>query len=87
MRTSENFTHGSSGYVNYGCGCEVCREGHRIAMAQARARRRARTKENGGIAPVLVHNNSTYTNWGCECADCAEDHALKALNSKKVASS
>ena len=82
MRTSEKFTHGSSGYVNYGCGCEVCREGHRIAMANARVRRRARTKANGGIAPVAVHNNSTYTNWGCECGVCAESHALMATKAR-----
>jgi hypothetical protein len=78
MRTSTNFTHGASGYVNYGCGCDICKEGHRLSMAKMRAKRFARTAANGGVAPIAVHNNSTYTNWGCHCDPCSNAHALLA---------
>ena len=39
-----------------------------------KARRRAATTANGGIAPVAVHNYCTYSNWGCWCDECRADN-------------
>jgi hypothetical protein len=76
MRTSTRFTHGYSGYVNYGCRCVVCRDANRRAVAEQRASRRALTEANGGIAPVEKHGKrTTYDNWYCRCVPCTAANA------------
>lgn len=37
-----SWTHGASGYTNYGCRCPVCREGHRAAHVRYQAERARR---------------------------------------------
>lgn len=34
--------HGYSGYINYGCRCKVCKEGHRITLRNRKAAKRRR---------------------------------------------
>ena len=36
----EKFTHGSSGYTNYECRCEICRAGWAARVKDYRVRRR-----------------------------------------------
>lgn len=43
-REGHAFTHGASGYNNYGCKCDTCRAGHAAKMRAYRKRR----KERGG---------------------------------------
>ena len=70
-------THGLPGtYGNYGCRCPACNEAHRVDAARGRAGRVARTRANGGIAPIDTHNASTYGNWGCRCGTCRSDRSL-----------
>lgn len=43
-------------------------------MAELRKDRLARTRANGGIAPIDTHTYVTYSVWGCRCPVCVEDY-------------
>jgi hypothetical protein len=67
------FTHGASGYNNYGCRCYRCRAGHAADVRQQQATRRARLAAD----PTLVPHGreSTYGNWGCRCRPCTSAYS------------
>lgn len=44
-RTGTNWSHGASGYCNYGCKCDICRAGWAAAVRKYRQRRMARRNE------------------------------------------
>jgi hypothetical protein len=69
------FTHGFSGYGNYGCRCGRCRSGH--AEYQRRSRAQRRVKLAAGLGVPAHGNANTYNNWGCHCRPCTAAHAAK----------
>lgn len=61
--------HGTNGYANYGCRCEVCTTAntaaHRAASLSARSR----------PTPDHVHGtNNGYGYHGCRCGACRDAH-------------
>jgi transposase-like protein len=40
LKDEEPPTHGYSGYINYGCRCQVCKEAHRVTVRMRRAAKR-----------------------------------------------
>lgn len=76
-RTSTSFTHGRSGYKNYACRCQTCREDHTVEMRELRGKRFALRVRVGDrlVAPMPAsqHGNAnTYGNHGCRCEPCTE---------------
>jgi hypothetical protein len=69
------FTHGVSGYVNYGCRCGRCRSGN--AEYQRRSRAQRRVKLAAGQGAPAHGNTNTYNNWACRCRPCTAAHAAK----------
>lgn len=61
-----NFKHGASGYTNYGCRCDVCREGNTAYQAGYRQRRRVLAELLGPTS----HGAAGYRYDGCRCAVC-----------------
>lgn len=81
-------THGTTSTYSRGCRCGECREANRLYKRDVRAKRRALTAANGGIAPTSIHGAATRGNWGCACDVCiegkrirnAKDHARRATD-------
>ncbi len=67
--------HGSNGYTNLGCRCEICRS----ANSAHNKRRRAQRAELIASDPSLAtHGRSnTYLNWGCRCPECRAANTAK----------
>lgn len=81
VRESNNFTHSYSGYINYGCRCDVCREANRVHIRDRRERAKARrlaAEADGRVYVVegIKHGGSSYGNHGCRCPVCREGHRL-----------
>lgn len=63
----EGIAHNNTGYTRYGCGCDTCREAHRIVTLKSRLERRldkTRSLEN------LKHPSHYAYSVGCRCAPC-----------------
>lgn len=67
------FTHGASGYQNYGCRCGRCRRGHAELHARMKAARTARLAADPTLRPH--GRDHTYSQWGCRCRPCKSAHA------------
>lgn len=60
-----DFTHGRSGYDNWGCRCGVCK----AAASKARARYRSSLKTQPRDA--VPHGTANgYNHWACRCESC-----------------
>jgi hypothetical protein len=60
--------HGASAYRRKRCGCEQCRDDHRVRARAERAARALRLAQDRTLAP---HGHpSTYINWDCRCEPC-----------------
>jgi hypothetical protein len=67
------WSHGWSGYVHYGCGCDVCTMAHTNYQWWSRKRRAERLAADPTLAPH--GEKQTYSNWGCRCAACRAANA------------
>jgi len=76
--------HGTNGYTNLYCRCEVCKKAHREYVAKRRAERHAITVTRGLPAGVR-HGPSTYGNWGCRCEICTTTHNNQSMHNQKLA--
>lgn len=62
------FTHGASGYRNYGCRCNRCSGDHTTYHLQLREKRAAKLAANPSLRS---HGDvSTYFNYKCRCDPC-----------------
>lgn len=71
----EEFQHGASGYDNYGCRCDVCKEGNRNKQKALRERNSEERQLVGGvwIHPLAPHGTlNGYQYYKCRCGPCTE---------------
>lgn len=61
------------GYVYYGCRCDECVMGQRIARRQEHVNRLARADS---LPPEKHGSASTYTNYGCRCQPCTKANTI-----------
>ena len=69
------FQHGSSGYDNYGCRCDVCKEGNRDKQAALRERNSEERQFINGmwIHPLAPHGTRNgYQYYKCRCNACRD---------------
>jgi hypothetical protein len=67
------FMHGSSGYDNYGCRCDVCRAGNAAKQKRIRESNREERELVDGVwvHPLATHGTLTgYQYYKCRCRDC-----------------
>jgi hypothetical protein len=76
----DKIPHGTNGYTNYKCRCEVCKTAASKREAGVRARRIARAKEHPEIIPHGTANG--YHNYGCRCVPCTGAHAAAKQKEK-----
>ena len=67
--------HGSTGYSNYGCRCDVCVEAWRLRCnaSDAAARKRAEERRISGEEPP-EHGVRGFAYYGCRCEVCTSAH-------------
>jgi len=68
-------THGLSGYRNYGCRCDVCRQAHE-ANPRANAQPRQPWSHGGTV--------TGYRKYGCRCSACVQANADYEANAQAV---
>lgn len=69
------FTHGASGYDNYGCRCDVCKEGNAAKQKRLReSNRDERVLINGVyVHPFAPHGTRNgYQYYKCRCGPCTQ---------------
>lgn len=69
------FMHGASGYDNYGCRCDVCREGNREKQKRLRENNREERQLIDGVwvHPLAPHGTRNgYQYYKCRCGACTE---------------
>lgn len=69
------FKHGHSGYINYRCRCDVCRDAQSAYFRERRRRNReareaAEAEGRVFIVEGVKHGVNAYRNHGCRCDVC-----------------
>jgi hypothetical protein len=80
---SSSFTHGYSGYTNYRCRCNICRQANTDRQYESREYWRAsrdQIRATGFEHEVtnISHGISGYTNYSCRCKVCVEANRARA---------
>lgn len=76
----EDIPHGTNGYTNYKCRCEVCKAAASAAAREDRLERQRRAREDPSTVPHGTENG--YTNYRCRCGLCTWAHT-EAKGSRK----
>lgn len=76
----EDIPHGSNGYHNYECRCDVCRK----AATETRAVTVARLRERARLHPEIIPHGTwnAYTNYRCRCPVCVAAEAERAAEKR-----
>lgn len=72
--------HGTNGYTNLGCRCEVCRAANTANNLRTREDRKRRLEQDPSIRPHGVE--TTYLNYGCRCVPCTD--AKRAADARRA---